>query len=154
MDKCSRPAALFFVRAVNQASQLTQIYQHLRHQPWTLPAHCLWWCEGMKLFKELAGGFETRVTTSDWFREDVSHRDLCDPQLTSSTSSPIPNWTTRHDCRRHHSGRHGWWGHAWWDHAWVDRHESSRTWPRRAPQVDPARSRSGIGHRRTSPSSW
>lgn len=81
VDKRSRSSTLLFVGAVNQASQLAQIYQDLRDQPATLPAHDLRWREGMKLFKELPSCLELRVTMLNHVigfrksnREDVGHR--------------------------------------------------------------------------------
>lgn len=89
VDKRSRPSTLFFVGAINQAPQFTQVYQYLRHQPATLPANGLRRRKGMKAFKELTGRLETRVTMLDRVnrfvrsnREDVGHRDtflFCGP---------------------------------------------------------------------------
>src|SRR6476660_1538206 len=52
MNECSRSSALRFVGAIDQASQLAQLHQHLGHRAATVTAYDTWRRERMKLFKQ------------------------------------------------------------------------------------------------------
>jgi len=142
VDKRSRPSTLLFVGAVDQAPQLTQIYQDLRHQTATAPVQCARWREGMETFKELPSHVETRVTRfvrSN--REDVSHRRTflvypgAETSSLATVTSVSPRW---HWCCR-------WW-RSYGRLTGIDRNQSSRTTPDCTPHVDPARLWSRVGN--------